>query len=465
MKKTFCKSKVGRGHIVHLLKIVATLSHSRYVLFMLLLMSIVIIMACSDQTTVQTETSPQQNQEHNTTNTNQASPVKAVEDPVTIKLFFHTRFTDEDYEKIAIDEILKKKYPYITVERIPPQDYNQLLATGSVPDLVFTYNGMLLEFSEVGLVSDLNGYVKQFNIDTAVFESSIIQSMINDAGELLAIPFSDQIRALYYNKAIFDKYGVDYPQDGMSWDDAYEVARRVTGEDAGIQYSGLDPGAFARIVLQNNLDFIDYKTHAPNVNSDEMKYVFELLNRIWTIPGNNPQTNTNRFIKDQTTAMYAYVNILDLLGEPTRNGFEWDMAQYPSMPGRPNLSHPVDAHILTIPQTSNNKEAAMKFIDVMISEEVQMNSVRKTARVSPLIDPQYKENYAAELDFVQGKNIEGIFKSKPFYAPFRSKHYASARGITETKFKEYLGGAKDMNTALREAEQEIIQYVNGQEGR
>lgn len=393
-----------------------------------------------------------------------ANEVKKEEDPVTVQLYLHTRLTDEDFEKMNIDEILMKKHPHITLERIPPQDYNKMLSSGVIPDLVFTFNGMLLEFSEVGLASDLSPLVKEAQIDTAQFEKSIIDSMKNDSGELLAIPFSDQIRALYYNKSIFDKFAKNYPEDGMTWDETYELARQVTGMDGGIQYQGLDPGALPRLALQNTVDFIDYKTSKPNVNSDEMKYVFDILQKIWTIPGNTRKTDTKLFVGNQTMAMYAYVSIFDLLEEPTRNGLDWDMAQYPSMPGRPDLSHPVDAHIFTVPVTSKHQAAAMDVIEVMISEEVQMNSVSKTARVSSLSDPKYKENFATELGFIQNKNIEGIFKSKPFYSPLRSKYYANARSITEAQFKHVLNGEKDINTALREAEEEINQYVKSQEG-
>lgn len=394
-----------------------------------------------------------------------AGEVEKAAEPVTVKLFFHTSMTDDDYEKLGLEKVLAERYPHISVERIAPQDYNQLLATGVVPDLIFTYNGMLLEFSKAGLTSDLRALAKAADIDTALFEPSIVDSMTSESGELLAIPFADQIRALYYNKTIFDKYGVAYPKDGMTWEQTYELAQKVTGVDGAVQYSGLDPGAFSRLALQNNLDFVNYKTLAPNVNSDEMKYVFELLKKIWTIPGNPPTSNTNRFIKDQTTAMYAYINILDRLRDASNSGLDWDMAQYPSIPGRPGLSHPVDAHIFTIPIASKQKEAAMAVIKAMTSEQIQMNSVRKTARVSPLRDSRYAENYAAELDFVRGKNISGIFKSKPFYAPFRSQYYTQARNLTEAKFKQYLEGTKDVNTALREAEEEIIQYIKSQEGK
>ena len=39
--------------------------------------------------------------------------------------------------------------------------------------------------------------------------------------------------AVYYNKAIFDEYGVDYPEAGWTWDDLLAIAQELTVDTDG----------------------------------------------------------------------------------------------------------------------------------------------------------------------------------------------------------------------------------------
>ena len=47
-------------------------------------------------------------------------------------------------------------------------------------------------------------------------------------GVQYGFPLSLQINVLFYNKNIFDGFGVSYPQDAMTWDEFIETAKRVT---------------------------------------------------------------------------------------------------------------------------------------------------------------------------------------------------------------------------------------------
>jgi multiple sugar transport system substrate-binding protein len=47
-------------------------------------------------------------------------------------------------------------------------------------------------------------------------------------GSIYALPFRSDIWILYYNKDLFDKAGVDYPTNDMTWDEFDSVARQMT---------------------------------------------------------------------------------------------------------------------------------------------------------------------------------------------------------------------------------------------
>jgi len=94
-----------------------------------------------------------------------------------------------------------------------------------------------------------------------------------------------------------------------------------------------------------------------------------------------------------------------------------------------------------------------------------MMSTRKTGRVSPLKDSKFNEAFGADMPVLQGKHIQSIFKSKPASAPPFSKFYPKARDILSSQFKQFNEGKTDMNTALRDAEAQISQYIQGELGQ
>jgi multiple sugar transport system substrate-binding protein len=64
-----------------------------------------------------------------------------------------------------------------------------------------------------------------------------IQKGFADGGTY-GMPVSTTSGALFHNKDLFDKFGVPYPKDGMTWDVLYELAKKMTRNEGGVQYKG-----------------------------------------------------------------------------------------------------------------------------------------------------------------------------------------------------------------------------------
>jgi multiple sugar transport system substrate-binding protein len=196
------------------------------------------------------------------------------------------------------------------------------------------------------------------------------------------------------------------------------------------------------------------------VNNDLWKKVFELGHRINSIPG-NVSTGNDEFIKNKRVAMYGTVNLLTKLTDASKNGLNVGVAQYPSFKEQPNVYGYVDAHYMLISRQSKYKDQAMQVIEVFTSEEVQKLSARKFARLSPLQNPELKKQLAADIPMLGSLDLSPIFKSKPSPAPAFSKYYRDARKILMAQYDLYNEGQKDVNTALREADEEINKLIQG----
>ncbi|CAG7650247.1 ABC transporter substrate-binding protein [Paenibacillus allorhizosphaerae] len=388
-------------------------------------------------------------------------------EPVTLKFYQSGNYmTEQDFKDLVADPV-KKKYPHITVENITTKsDLPQLVAAGEPVDFFITWNGNLAYYKDLNAYEDLTPLAKKHGFDLSRFDPESLNAVkaVSDKGELYAFPYSFNLNALYYNKDIFDKFGVPYPKDGMTWENAIELARQVSREDGGTKYRGLEIDSFSRLTFPLSLVPVDAKTNKVLVNSESYKRAFEVAKQIFSVPGNNYIDSStaawNRFIKDKNVAMSATVNLFLRLKEtPDLN---WDVAQFPSYSDKPNVYGMYDLHLMIPLKTSKARDDQMRVMEVLFSDEVQMTMVRKTARVSTLKDPKYTQNFGADIPELKGKNLAGIFKSKPAPAPAFSIHYAKAVSLLTTEYNKYIKNGQDVNTTFRTAEEKIKQYIDEQ---
>jgi ABC-type glycerol-3-phosphate transport system substrate-binding protein len=377
-----------------------------------------------------------------------------IKEPVTLRVYPDVVVTDDDFNA----EPIAKKYPNIKLEMIKKADNKlpDLVAAGNTPDIILGWQGTIATWRTMDLVDDITPFIKKHSIDLNRFESVVLDAIkvTSDKGELYGIPYGLNFNALYYNKDIFDKFGVPYPKDGMTWEDAIEVGRKVTREEGGVKYKGLSPEDVNRMSKQIAVNTVDPTTDKSLLNTEPWKRVFETTKAIYSIPGNEKDTVAPRvaFTQNKTVAMLGTVNIINTLGEATNQGLNWDVAQYPSYKGLPNTYGAVDGHWIIPVKTSKQKDAIMKVIEVVTSDEVQTISARQTGRLTPLKNGDIKKLVAADLPYTKGKNISGIFKSNPAVYPKQPLYVGNDLKHRNDAFNDYLAGAKDLNTVLREAE-------------
>jgi multiple sugar transport system substrate-binding protein len=406
-----------------------------------------------------------------TTNPNAAAPAEAakayvVDKPVTLTVApIVISITDEDFQTLLVEPV-KKVHPNITLQLIKPgkgTNIEDLLAAGTPPDILLTWNGRLLFTKEMGLLEDVSPLLKSHNIELSRFEPAAIDAirMVSDEKELYALPFALQHYALYYNKGIFDKFGVPYPKDGMTWDDTVELAKKVTRSVEGTSYRGMGIQNLASLHYPLSLGAVDAKTNKATVHNEQWKKVFELGKSIYGISGNAPSKYFNNdddvFVKNKNIAMLTAVNMIPRLleAEKEKSDLNWDTAQYPSFAERPNTYAMMNTHVAAVTKSSKNKDAAAEVLKVLTSDEVQLISSRRTARLTSLRNPEIVKQFGAEIPSLKGKHADSIFKSKHAPAVVMSEYLGKATTILRDEFTLYIGGGKDVNSALREAEEKI----------
>lgn len=107
------------------------------------------------------------------------------------------------------------------------------MAAKSAPD-VFMLNGMrVYDYASRGQVEDLASWAaKDKSFDLGQYYPATVK-VFHDGDHLWAAPRDCNTVAIYYNKTLFDKAGVAYPQPGWTWDDFLQKSRSLTRDEDG----------------------------------------------------------------------------------------------------------------------------------------------------------------------------------------------------------------------------------------
>ncbi|TNJ67851.1 extracellular solute-binding protein [Paenibacillus hemerocallicola] len=397
-----------------------------------------------------------------------ADPTPSVkkQEPVTVTAAIDGTYDEQFAETLS--RHVKNKYPNVTLDMLNSNGGNKLdnlLASNMIPDIIFTYNGNLKSYKDKGLLYDLKSLMKEANVPEERFEANYMADIRNavDGNAINGLPYETTFHALFYNKGIFDMFGVPYPKAGMTWDDVYELAKRVTRQEGGVQYRGVDPGSGVIWISQPlSIAAVDYRTEKASVKSDQWRMIFELVKKMYDIPGNTPVgAPLDQFTKTKTLAMIGQLNIFGRLADAEKEGMDWDVTQYPSFKERPNTFGNASVSVAIITQTSKHKEAAMQVLDVLTSDAYQTERTRGGA-ITTLRSPGVKAEFGKDVPSLTGKHVEDIFKSKPVPYPTASMYRSKAESLLKKEFDKFAAGGMDVNTALNQADEAINKLIEAE---
>lgn len=185
--------------------------------------------------------------------------------PITLKVYSQALKTTFDLE---VTERIKQKYPNVTIELLEnkggiEKSLTEHLVTNSIPDLLWLPKPNDVQIvKDLGLAYDLNGLIQKNKYDLTRFDDAALENARRqgDNGEMYVIPWQVEGFTLFYNVDIFDRFGIEYPKDGMTWPEVLELGKKLTRTDNGVKYRGFDPGYYPIYKQQYGLSIYDWKT-------------------------------------------------------------------------------------------------------------------------------------------------------------------------------------------------------------
>lgn len=150
-------------------------------------------------------------------------------------------------QRKALADLVKKfeeKHPDIKIEVLTSTTSFQKLAIqiagGNAPDVFYYVSDRLPGLVKRNVLLDLSQYMSEVDL-TQYFQKTVQECIFN--GRYWCFPFHFSTDVLFYNKDLFDKEEIGYPDDNWNWNDYLEAAKKLTKEENGriIQYGTLQP--------------------------------------------------------------------------------------------------------------------------------------------------------------------------------------------------------------------------------
>ncbi|UHA73571.1 ABC transporter substrate-binding protein [Paenibacillus sp. 481] len=309
------------------------------------------------------------------------------------------------------------------------------LLTGSNPvDVVVADVHSYQALVRDGLLKDISPLVQKENIDLTKYVPAVIDGIkaLGD-GKLYGLTPSFDASAIYYNKKLFKEAGVDFPRDGMDWDELFTLAQRVSkGEGKARTYgfsfsqhsSDLNTAVDMYTKPLNLLKF-DEKGEKMLVNSPQWKRALEKLVKLYrdkTVMSEQPQWSEKSgpldydlFLSGRTAMVVGSYFFAQSVNDAMQNAgkikgftpFEWDVVTLPEHREMPGVNSSIQlSDIISINAKANNPELAWKFLEFSNSEDIIKLKSRNSynlVSIKSLINKSEKANY----------NIEAFYKMKP----------------------------------------------------
>lgn len=402
------------------------------------------------------------------------TPPPSSRPPEPVELVFYSlgQSSEESFNELYGDAI-RKKYPHFKLTYVPRSgsasidDYMSSLMMSNQIDINFDSIGNIpSSLLKNELQFDMTELIVKHKLDLSQYEPSAIAGMREIGGKgIYGLPVFNVNRLLYYNKDLFDKFGLPYPTDGMSWEKANELGRQMTRVDSGVQYVGLASSKEHQIRMNAlSIPLLDPATNKPTIRSDERwRSVFEqglfapyqdsgyreaiakgLPSRSW-------------FNKTRNLAMYVYLSFMPANEPASFDGLNWDMVSEPYYSQAPGVSSQVYPTYFSIVSSSKKKDAAMQAIQVLLSPEHQSFLSRK-GQIPVLDKAELKRELGQDTPF-KDKNWQAVFHNKFAPIPYKSMYDVDLEKVYLKRHLEYAQGKVDLNTLMRGAEEEAIKLL------
>jgi len=295
-----------------------------------------------------------------------------------------------------------------------------MIAGGETPDVMYMGGEFLPPMAKKGVLEPLDSYLEN---DKEIKKSDFFPQALESytyKGKLYGIPRDVAPVLMYYNKDIFDRFGLKYPDETWDWKKLVEVSKKLTKDlnnDGIIDQFGFDVyGAGElyqcfRFIQQNGGSIFSDDRKKSNLNKKEaieaLQFLADLIFKYHIAPKPHERSGIDLFVSGRIAMHEDGYWMVSHYRKEIKN-FKWDVA--PIIKNKKRVGTLFGTSYV-MAATSKNKEAAWKLIKFIAGPKIQEFNLRKELAIPALKTVALRKDIL-ELPYVK-KFVDAIEYSVP----------------------------------------------------
>jgi len=232
---------------------------------------------------------------------------------------------NERYGNLVNQKFPSLNYSVVSIKEMINQgsDYQHIAAS---TDIIFVPTEMMSDFINEGLLINLDPLIKKNKLDLSKYHPEVLEYTRNlGEGNLYGIPTSIRGKVLVYNKDIFDAHNIDYPYDGMTWEEIIRVAQ-LFPQDGLVTPVMLPTEIIYEVGRISGLQAYNSDFGTVNIANEHWEKVWDLV--ITPLRSEAISLQKNSFLNNQAAMAILSVSDSKLIEEHTN----WETITMPTDP-------------------------------------------------------------------------------------------------------------------------------------
>lgn len=377
-----------------------------------------------------------------------------------IEINFWNGFTGSDGEilKEIVDEFnaTNDKGIFIKMDIIPWSNFHEklptALATGTAPELLLMGNDVLLTYQTTGSLEPVDDFFEKMDFDRSTIPDSVWDLFSAD-GHQYMIPMQVNSLYLYWNKALFREAGLDPEQPPKTWEELFEMAKKLTNPEKNVYGFGLpvaSTSVFENLIYCNGGNLVDYETNTATLTTEAVKKSFHQIQDAIQIDKVSPLATTGADFDNVLFAgqLAMYVNGPWCINGCNTNGLEYGVCMMPE--GDAGRSYDIGGcgYAITTGISEEAKAAAYEFMKYWNSTEV----CKKWSVVNGF--PPYLQSVKEDPEIAANALLTEMSKALEYGQPYLKGVKAASAINNDVLFPmlERIMNGADVDTELAQAE-------------
>jgi len=304
-----------------------------------------------------------------------------------------------------------------------------LLAAKTPPDVFAMDAPLYLDYQSRGSLLNLQPYIDK-NPDLLKDVYPITLEAYKTPNGYYGLPRDFQTIVMFYNKDMFDKAGVPYPQPGWTWNDLREAAKKLTKDtngDGKIDQYGFSSDlwdmelAWSEGIWSHAGEILSPDKTQTLIGTPEARQAWQFFHDMMFTDKSMPDSNTTaQYGADLFQAGVAAMTPIGHWAVPgyATTNFKWDVVPMPTGPAGQATS--VNSAGFVVAKDSKHPDEAWKFIEYVLSPTGQSRlaemglaiPVLKSVAESPVFLKQKMVdiNQQVFLDSLKFAHLKPVFK-------------------------------------------------------